>query len=36
MSLREIWWQVVDQIHEAQDMDQGWTVVNTLMNLLVP
>jgi len=36
VSLREIWWQVVDRIHEAQDMVQGWTVVNTLMNLLVP
>jgi Lhr-like helicase len=36
MHLREIGWEVVDGIHLAQDRDQWLTVVNTVMNLLVP
>jgi hypothetical protein len=36
MDLREIGWECVDWIHLAQDMDQGWAVVNMVMNLQVP
>jgi hypothetical protein len=33
MDLREMGWKVVDL---AQDRDQLWTVVNTVMNLRIP
>jgi hypothetical protein len=36
MDLREIGWEGVDWIHLAQDKDQWWAFVNTLMNLQVP
>jgi hypothetical protein len=36
MDLKEIGWVVVDWIHVAQDKDQWLTVVNTVVNLLVP
>jgi hypothetical protein len=36
MDLREIGWEDVDWIHLAQDTDQWWVVVNTVMNLRVP
>jgi hypothetical protein len=36
MVLREIRWEVVDWIHQAQDRDQWWVLVNTVMNLQVP
>jgi hypothetical protein len=36
MDLREIWWEVVDWIHLAQDRNQWRVLVNTAMNLLVP
>jgi hypothetical protein len=36
MDLREIGWGVMDWIHLAQDRDQWWAVVNTVMNLPVP
>jgi hypothetical protein len=36
MDLREGGWEGMDWIHLAQDRDQWWAVVNTLMNLLVP
>jgi hypothetical protein len=35
MDLREIVWEVVYWIRLAQDWDQWWDVVNTVMNLLV-
>jgi hypothetical protein len=35
MDLTEIRWAVVDWIHLAQDRDQWWAVVNTVMNLRV-
>jgi hypothetical protein len=34
--LREIWWEGVDGVHMAQDRDQGWDLVNTVMNHLLP
>jgi hypothetical protein len=36
MDLRETGWEDVDWIHLAQDRDQWWAVVNTVMNLRVP
>jgi hypothetical protein len=36
MDLREITWEGVDWMHLAQDRDQWWSLVNTLMNLWVP
>jgi hypothetical protein len=36
MDLREIRWEGVDWIHLAQDRDQLWILVNTVMNLRVP
>jgi hypothetical protein len=36
MDVREIGWQGVDWMHLAQDRDQWWDFVNTLMNLRVP
>jgi hypothetical protein len=36
MDLREIRWKGVDWIHLAQDRNQCWAVVNTLVNLLLP
>jgi hypothetical protein len=36
MDLREKGCEVVDWIHLAQDKDQWWAVVNTVMNLRVP
>jgi hypothetical protein len=33
MDVREIGWEGVDWIHVAQDRDQWWGVVNTVMNL---
>jgi hypothetical protein len=35
-NVREIWWKVVELIHLAQDREQWWAVVNTVMNLRVP
>jgi hypothetical protein len=35
MDIREIGWEGVDWIHLAQDMDQWWAVVKTVMNLRV-
>jgi hypothetical protein len=32
IDLREIWWEVVDWMHPAQDRDQWQAVVNTVMN----
>jgi len=34
--LRKIWREVVEWFHLAQDRDQWWTAVNTVMNLRVP
>jgi len=34
--VREIRWEGLDWIHLAQDRDQWWALVNTLMNLRVP
>jgi hypothetical protein len=36
INLREAWWEGVYWIHLAQDRDQWWALVNTLMNLQVP
>jgi hypothetical protein len=36
VDLREIEWEGVDWMSLAQDRDQWWTVVNTVMNLQVP
>jgi len=36
MNVTEIGWEVVAWTHLAQDRDQWWTLVNTVMNLLVP
>jgi len=36
MDLREIGWIGVDWIHLAQDRDQWWALVNTVINLRVP
>jgi hypothetical protein len=36
MDLRKIGWEVMDCILQAQDRDQWWAVVNTVLNLLVP
>jgi hypothetical protein len=36
MDLREVVWEGVDWIHLAQDRDQWWAVVNTVMNPRVP
>jgi len=35
MALMEIGWGVVDWIHLAQDRDQWWAVMNTVMNLQI-
>jgi hypothetical protein len=36
MYLREIGWKSVDWMHLAQDRDQWWTLVSTVMNLWFP
>jgi hypothetical protein len=36
MDLREVGWEDVDWMHVAQDRDQWWALVNTVMNLRVP
>jgi hypothetical protein len=36
IDVREIGWEAVDWIHLAQDRDQWRTLVNTVMNILVP
>jgi hypothetical protein len=36
MDLREIWWEDVDWIHLAQDREQWWAFVNTVMNIWIP
>ena len=35
MDLKEIGWESVDWIHQAQDRDKYWAVVNTVMNLIL-
>jgi hypothetical protein len=36
MDLMEIGWEAVDWIHVAQERDQWWAVINTVMNRRVP
>jgi hypothetical protein len=36
INLWEVVWEVVDWTHSAQDRDQRWAVVNTVMNRWVP
>jgi hypothetical protein len=36
MDIKEIWCEVVDRMHLAQDRDQWSAVVNTVMNLQIP
>jgi hypothetical protein len=36
MHLKEIGCSGMDWIHVAQDMDQGWGLVNTVMNIRFP
>jgi hypothetical protein len=36
MDLREIVWEVVNWMRLAQDRDQFWALVNTVMNLSIP
>jgi hypothetical protein len=33
MNLREMGWEGVDWMHLAEDWDQRWDLVNTVMNL---
>jgi hypothetical protein len=35
MDLRKIWWEGVDWMRLAQDRDQWYALVNTVMNLRV-
>jgi hypothetical protein len=35
MDLREIEWEGAEWIHLAQDRDQWWVLVNTVMNIRV-
>jgi hypothetical protein len=35
MDLSEMWWEGEDWIHLAQDRDQWWAVVYTVMNFRV-
>jgi hypothetical protein len=36
MNLKKIKWECVACIYIALDMDRGWALVNTVMNLTVP
>jgi hypothetical protein len=36
MDLRKLGWEGVDWMNVAQDRDQWWAVVNTVMNPWVP
>jgi hypothetical protein len=36
MDVMEIGWKIVDWIHLAQDRDQWWDLLNTVMNLQFP
>jgi hypothetical protein len=36
MDLREIGWEGMDWVPLAQDRDQWWTLMNTVMNLWIP
>jgi len=36
MDLTEIWWEIVDWKHLAQDRDHWWDVINETTNFLVP
>jgi hypothetical protein len=36
MDCREVWWEVVDWIHLAQDRDQWQALVNMALNLWIP
>jgi hypothetical protein len=36
MNLREVGWDDIDCIDLAQDRDQWWALLNTVMNLWVP
>jgi hypothetical protein len=36
MDLREIKWDCVDWMHQAQDRDQWWALVTAVMKLLSP
>jgi hypothetical protein len=36
MDLREIGWDDMDWTYVAQDRDQWWALVNTVMNFRVP
>jgi hypothetical protein len=35
VNVREVWWERVDWILLAQDRDQRWVLVSTIMNLRV-
>jgi hypothetical protein len=36
MNLKEVGWEGVDWIHLAQDSDQWWALVKTVMDLRAP
>jgi len=36
MDLREIGWECVNWMHLAEDREQWWALVNTVMNFWVP
>jgi hypothetical protein len=36
MNLREKEWKIMDWLHLAQDRDQWWDLVNTVMNFQFP
>jgi hypothetical protein len=36
MDLRELWWEVVEWMHVAQERDQQWTLVDMVIHFQIP